>query len=72
MTKHLFYYLTDSLVAYTSWRMSWSIWCGEIGKDEDDYKVTGMEMNTHLGRMYLGKTAIYLTEEERELFEEGS
>jgi hypothetical protein len=52
--------------------MSWRIWSEEIGKDEDDYTLTGMQMNTHMGTMYLGKAAIHLTEKEYELFEEGS
>jgi len=72
LIKHYFYYFTDSLVAYTSWHMSWRIWSEEIGKDEDDYTLTGMQMNTHMGTMYLGKAAIHLTEKEYELFEEGS
>jgi len=69
LKKHTFYYFTDNLVAYTSWRMTWEIWCDGIGKDADDYTVTGMEMNTHLGKMYLAKALIYLTEQELELFE---
>jgi len=72
LKKHTFYYFTDNLVAYTSWRMTWEIWCDEIGKDADDYTVTGMEMNTHLGKMYLAKALVYLTEQEVELFELGA
>ena len=72
MKKHTFYYFTDNLVAYTSWRMTWEIWCDEIGKDADDYTVTGMEMNTHLGKMYLAKALVYLTGQEVELFELGA
>jgi len=72
LKKHTFYYFTDSLVAYTSWRMTWTIWCEGVEKDADDYTVTGIEMETHLGRMYLGKTDIYLTEPELELLELGA
>ena len=68
MKKHTFYYFTDNLTAYTSWTMTWAIWCEEVEKDADDYTVTGMEMNTHLGKMYLGKADIYLTEEELQMF----
>ena len=64
MKKHTFLYFTDNLVAYTSWRMTWQIWCDGIGKDADDYNVTGIEMNTHLGKMYLAKAVIYLTDIE--------
>tara|TARA_R100001163_G_C4976156_1_gene134155 strand:+ start:389 stop:547 length:159 start_codon:yes stop_codon:yes gene_type:complete len=52
--------------------MTWTIWCEGVEKDADDYTVTGIEMETHLGRMYLGKTDIYLTEPELELLELGA
>jgi len=50
--------------------MTWQVWCDGIGKDADDYNVTGFEMNTHLGKMYLAKAVIYLTDFEADFLAE--
>ena len=57
-------YLTDSLVAYVSWRSAWEIWLEQVEKEKDDYTVSGMEAETHLGRIYLGKAAVNVNEHE--------
>lgn len=64
MKKHTFFYFTDNLNAYVSWRTAWDIWLSQVEKDLDEYTVSGLEMETHIGKMYLGKTVVGLTEEE--------
>ena len=64
MKKHIFLYFTDSLVAYVSWRSAWQIWLEQAGKDEDSYTITGMEAETHLGKMYLGRASVEVSEYE--------
>ncbi len=68
MSKHLFVYVTDDLVAYVSWRQAWSIWLEANEKNEDDYSMTGLEAETHYGKTYVGKCAIWLEPEEIEGF----
>tara|TARA_R100000742_G_C4268808_1_gene87219 strand:- start:847 stop:1029 length:183 start_codon:yes stop_codon:yes gene_type:complete len=60
------------MLAYVSWRSTWTIWCEAVEKDVDDYSVTGLELETHLGKMYLGKAIVKLTEEELLLLEKGT
>jgi hypothetical protein len=57
-------YFTDNLIAYASWRTSWEIWLKQVRKEEDDYTITGMEAETHLGRIYLGRAAVNVNEFE--------
>jgi hypothetical protein len=64
--KHTFLYLTDNLVAYVSWRSAWEIWLKQVDKEEDDYTITGMEAETHLGKIYLGQAAVNVDEFELE------
>ena len=69
MTKHTFIYITDSLVGYVSWRQSWMIWLTQAGKEEDDYTISALEAQTHLGRVYFGKCSILLGGGEIDHFE---
>ena len=65
-------YFTDNLVAYVSWRAAWEIWLDGVSKKEDDYTITGMEAETHLGKVYLGKAAVNVSDFELEsILEEG-
>ena len=64
MKKHIFLYFTDNLIAYASWRTAWEIWLKKVSKEEDDYTITGMEAETHLGRIYLGRAAVNVNEFE--------
>jgi hypothetical protein len=64
LKKHTFYYFTDNLTAYVSWRTAWDIWLSQVEKDSDEYTVNGLEMETHMGQMYLGKAVVELTEKE--------
>ena len=64
MKKHTFLYFTDNLVAYVSWRSAWEIWLEQVGKAEDDYTISGLEAQTHLGKIYFGKAAVNVDEYE--------
>jgi len=64
MKKHTFLYFTDSLVAYVSWRSAWQIWLDQAKKEEDSYTISGMEAQTYLGKIFLGKTSVDVDEYE--------
>ncbi len=70
MTKHIFIYITDSLIGYVSWKQSWMIWLMTTGKIEEDYTVSSMEADTHLGKVYFGKCSVLLGEGEIDAFEQ--
>ena len=70
MTKHTFIYITDSLIGYVSWKQSWVLWLVAAGKIEDDYAISAMEADTHLGKVYFGKCSLQLEEGEIDAFEQ--
>ena len=69
MTKHIFIYITDSLIGYVSWKQSWLIWLTQAEKEEDDYTISSMEADTHLGKVFFAKCSVLLEEGEIDNFE---
>lgn len=69
MTRHIFIHVTDSLVGYVSWKQAWTIWLITAGKIDDDYTISAMERDTHLGKIYFSKCSVLLEEGEIEAFE---
>jgi hypothetical protein len=45
------------------------IWLTQAGKEEDDYTISALEAQTHLGRVYFGKCSILLGGGEIDHFE---
>jgi len=45
------------------------IWLTQAEKEEDDYSISALEAQTHLGRLYFGKCSILLGEREIDHFE---
>ena len=64
MKKHLFMYVTDNLLAHTSWKQTWDLWLLSVEKSEDDWIMSSMEANTNQGQLYYGKMCIWLSEDE--------
>ena len=46
------------------------IWLMTTGKIEEDYTVSSMEADTHLGKVYFGKCSVLLGEGEIDAFEQ--
>jgi hypothetical protein len=70
VTKHIFIYITDSLMGYVSWKQSWVIWLLSAEKTDEDYSVDAIEADTHLGKIYVGKCSVELKKGEIDAFEQ--
>jgi len=70
VTKHNFIYISDNLIAVVSWRQAWELWLEHRKKNEDDFILSAMEAETHLGKFYFAKCSVYLDEREIVSFEQ--